>query len=407
MTPFAHPTEATPAFAQDRLAAYLPKAGRAYAAGRNYDLGPGAHSKVSGLSPWLRHRLLLETDVLGAALGRHGFAASEKFVQEVFWRAYFKGWLEHRPEVWRRYRADLVAQLGLLEKDQSLAVRYEEATQGKTGIECFDAWVQELLHTHYLHNHARMWFASIWIFTLKLPWVLGADFFFRHLLDGDPASNTCSWRWVGGLHTAGKTYLARPANIEDYTQGRFQPEGQLAPNAIPLEEPDLGPRVPPTFDVPDLAGQRTGLLITAEDCAAHQLEASVRPDALFAWKEPVRRSLLPTAKAVDDFGLKAVDSAAEAASAHFGQPCDQPGSGETASEALGRWAQEHGLDCVITLRMPLGPVRRAVLAAVSEHDLPLVEITRGYDQAVWPNCRAGFFGLKKKIPSIIAELGLT
>ena len=176
MTPFSHPTEATPAFAQDRLAAYLPKAGRAYAAGRNYDLGPGAHSKVSGLSPWLRHRLLLETDVLGAALGRHGFAASEKFVQEVFWRAYFKGWLEHRPEVWRRYRADLVAQLGLLEKDQSLAVRYEEATQGKTGIECFDAWVQELLHTHYLHNHARMWFASIWIFTLKLPWGSGRGF---------------------------------------------------------------------------------------------------------------------------------------------------------------------------------------------------------------------------------------
>ncbi len=67
--------------------------------------------------------------------------------------------------------------------------------------------------TGYLHNHARMWFASIWIFTLRLPWELGADFFLRHLLDGDPASNTLSWRWVGGMQTMGKTYLARADNI--------------------------------------------------------------------------------------------------------------------------------------------------------------------------------------------------
>jgi deoxyribodipyrimidine photo-lyase len=66
--------------------------------------------------------------------------------------------------------------------------------------------VQELVETGYLHNHARMWFASIWIFTLRLPWELGADFFLRHLLDGDAASNTLSWRWVAGLHTKGKHY---------------------------------------------------------------------------------------------------------------------------------------------------------------------------------------------------------
>ena len=72
-----------------------------------------------------------------------------------------------------------------------------------------------------------MWFASIWIFTLNLPWELGANFFYRNLLDADEASNTLSWRWVAGLHTSGKFYLARQDNIEKYSRtstissGRF------------------------------------------------------------------------------------------------------------------------------------------------------------------------------------------
>jgi deoxyribodipyrimidine photo-lyase len=73
------------------------------------------------------------------------------------------------------------------------------ATFGRTGIACFDQWTGELLETGYLHNHARVWFSSIWIFTLRLPWKLGADFFIRFLNDGDSASNTLSWRWVAGL----------------------------------------------------------------------------------------------------------------------------------------------------------------------------------------------------------------
>ncbi len=85
-----------------------------------------------------------------------------------------------------------------------MRARWEQATTGRTGLACFDAWARELLDVGYLHNPARMWFASLWIFTLELPWALGADFFLRHLLDGDPASNTLSWRWVGGLQTPGK-----------------------------------------------------------------------------------------------------------------------------------------------------------------------------------------------------------
>ncbi|MGD9294497.1 MAG: FAD-binding domain-containing protein, partial [Roseobacter sp.] len=222
--------------ALERLSAFAPNAGRAYAARRNFDLGPGNHVHVSMLSPYLRCRLLTEEEVLQCVLGRHGYAAAEKFVQEVCWRTYWKGWLELRPGIWDACRQDLKRAWNDVQTQSGLRVRWEDACHGSTGIDCFDAWAKELVSTGYLHNHARMWFASIWVFTLRLPWTLGAAFFLRHLLDGDPASNTLSWRWVAGLQTEGKHYLARAENIARYTRGRFNPRGLLDESAAPLSE---------------------------------------------------------------------------------------------------------------------------------------------------------------------------
>ncbi|MFM8676122.1 MAG: FAD-binding domain-containing protein, partial [Burkholderiaceae bacterium] len=193
---------------QTLLNAFIPSMGSHYERSRNVDLGPGEHRSVSQLSPYVRRRLVLESEVIQAALNTHGPVVSEKFIQEVFWRSYFKGWLELRPTVWNQYRCGLAEDLSALETNLALRARVAAAESGRTGLECFDAWVNELVTTGYLHNHARMWFASIWIFTLKLPWRIGADFFYRYLLDGDAASNTLSWRWVAGLHTRGKAYSA-------------------------------------------------------------------------------------------------------------------------------------------------------------------------------------------------------
>tara|TARA_Y100001978_G_scaffold121587_1_gene108474 strand:- start:163 stop:897 length:735 start_codon:yes stop_codon:yes gene_type:complete len=66
-----------------------------------------------------------------------------------------------------------------------------------------------------------MWFASTWIFSLGLPWELGARFFFKYLYDGDAASNLLSWRWIGGLQTKGKKYLFSPQNLKKFSNGRF------------------------------------------------------------------------------------------------------------------------------------------------------------------------------------------
>jgi deoxyribodipyrimidine photo-lyase len=189
---------ATRAHGEALMHAFTPRMGRRYTSGRNTDHGPGGHLAVSTLSPYIRRRLVLEQDVVAAAVSAHGVEGAEKFIQEVIWRGYFKGWLELRPAVWQSYRTGLESDLAAIERDRRLRRDLARAEEGETGLDCFDAWARELVETGYLHNHARMWFASIWIFTFGLPWRLGADFFLRHLLDGDPASNTLGVALGGG-----------------------------------------------------------------------------------------------------------------------------------------------------------------------------------------------------------------
>ena len=167
---------ATRAEGEKKLASFAPRMGRRYANGRNTDHGAGRHTAVSVLSPYIRRRLVLEADAVAAALAAHGPENAEKFVQEVIWRSYFKGWLERRPQVWASYTDGVQADLLALDRDRRLRRDVNHAMDGQTGLACFDAWAEELVDTGYLHNHARMWFASIWIFTLGLPWRLGAEY---------------------------------------------------------------------------------------------------------------------------------------------------------------------------------------------------------------------------------------
>ena len=185
---------------------------------RNFDFGPEKRSNISCLSPYITHGIINEQEVIQKALSKFSFSKNEKFIQEVLWRTYWKGWLELRPNVWTDYLAELNQIKNEFQNNQN----YLSAIDGKTDIECFNAWVNELKDNNYLHNHTRMWFASIWIFTLELPWQLGAEFFMQHLYDGDAASNTLGWRWVAGVQTQGKHYLASEWNIKKFTNNRFQ-----------------------------------------------------------------------------------------------------------------------------------------------------------------------------------------
>ena len=185
---------------------------------RNFDFGPNKRSNTSCLSPYITHGVINEKEVIRKSLDKFSFSKNEKFIQEVLWRTYWKGWMELRSGVWDDYLIDLKR----IKEEFRDNGDYLNAIEGKTKIECFNEWVNELKTYNYLHNHTRMWFASIWIFTLELPWQLGAEFFMQHLYDGDAASNTLGWRWVAGIQTQGKHYLASEWNIKKFTNNRFE-----------------------------------------------------------------------------------------------------------------------------------------------------------------------------------------
>jgi deoxyribodipyrimidine photo-lyase len=385
---------------------FLPRAGGAYARDRDHDLG--AHrDNVSGLSPYLRHRLVTEREVVAAVLGRHSLGAAEKFVQEVFWRTYWKGWLEQNPEVWRRYRRD-VAELA----DGDLPAGYAEAVAGRSGIEALDAWVRELVDTGYLHNHTRMWFASIWVFTLRLPWQLGADFFLRHLLDGDAASNTLSWRWVAGLQTTGKTYLATTENIARFTDGRFSPTG-LAETARPLAEDPLPPRSPIGSDelVGAIAG-RVGLLVHEEDLEAESLLAE-RPGlageivATAVSGDARQRSPWGASDVVTAFTAGALDDAARRARDVDGRAARL--LTDTRPATVVNWAASERLDTVVVPYAPIGPVHERLAAlgpVLASEGVGLATVRRRWDGEAWPHASRGFFPFRERIPSLVRQLGV-
>ncbi|TWX38884.1 DNA photolyase [Frigoribacterium sp. ACAM 257] len=388
----------------DALDDFVPRAGGAYARDRNHDLGP-SRSNVSGLSPYLRHRLLTEQEVVAAVLEDHTPGAAEKFVQEVFWRTYWKGWLEQNEEVWRRYRLEVRDLLA-----GELPDGYEAAVAGRTGIDAMDAWVRELVDTGYLHNHTRMWFASIWVFTLGLPWQLGADFFYRHLLDGDAASNTLSWRWVAGLQTKGKTYLATASNISRFTDGRFSPGG-LADTARALDEEPLPPRTPlEPDDVVGSVGDRAGLLLHEEDLEARSLLAE-RPGLLgevaatAVHGDPGQRSPDGASSVVEAFTSGALADAAERTRDASGRAAQTLADAEPG--CVVGWALSEELDTVVVPYAPVGPVHERLAQlrpALGAEGISLVTVRRRWDAVAWPHASRGFFPFREKIPGLVRQL---
>ncbi len=401
--PCAFPPSRTDALL--RLKGFLPRAGRDYAALRNYDLPQDGHPHVSVLSPYLRHRILTEPDVLQAVLARHAATTAEKFIQEVCWRTYWKGWLELRPTVWADYRRDLDRALSITAGDPELAQRLHAAEAGETDIAAFNDWARELVSTGYMHNHARMWFASIWIFTLRLPWEIGADFFLRHLLDGDPASNTLSWRWVAGLQTQGKHYLARSSNIAKFTKGRHNPEWRLNTQAAPLNgPPPPARRAAPLGDTVDPA-ERSVLLVTEEDLSPgfclRPLTAPVLGHAALTSVEG--RSPRPVAAHVAAFTDAALRDSLDRHADRIGPQ----GPLTTEIAAIVDWARGTGATQIVTPYAPVGPTAsklRALKKALAPFGIALVQPLRDWDRAAWPQATHGFFRFKKEIPALLDGL---
>ena len=390
-----------------RLKEFAPLAGEIYSNKRNFDFSSIEKNSVSALSPWIKHRLITEEEVIIEILKYHNQHSAMKFIQEVFWRGYFKGWLEQHPTVWSHHNDKLIKEYAKLENNRFVKESYMSAVNGETGIECFDFWCEQLKSTGYLHNHVRMWFASIWVFTLKLPMELGADFFMLHLIDADAASNTLSWRWVSGLHTKGKAYAARASNIEKFTNGQFNPSGQLVENIEPLIENIDHPLV----SLPQLhqsIEKDAILLLTEEDCSpetsltGNNLEVEILP----LYLDKKYPQWIKPSKSVRSFSNTAIQNTCQ----RLGKPNAEERNNTNWTDTILETSDRIGTKNIIIPKVPVGAVEsklRKTKKTLAEHDIYINEHYKNYDMHTWQYASKGFFKLKKQIPNILHQLGLS
>ncbi len=393
---------ATRAEALEQWRLFLPKIGR-YAAVRNQVMV--GHGNVSQLSPAVRCRLITEDELVADSLGRYRFASVEKWLQEVCWRRYWKGWLELRPGAWHDWRGRVE---GWMEKEDAVSRRAEKVMAGRSGVAVMDGFARELVETGYLHNHARMWWASFWVHVERLPWELGAAFFFRHLLDADAASNTLSWRWVAGLQTPGKTYLVRRSNLEkcmdeipDATGLERLEDGRIEAwqghetadlTVMPVESGQGHEQV---------KGRRVGLWLHEEDLSVEFSAelAELKPVAVAAWWAELGGELLGASDLRRAHRARAMADAASRAAAHYGV---EVAEGEVDDLAVGlvEWVRREKVEVLVAMRPCvglLGDTVGRIEQAMKELGVEVLWQRRASDERLWPLAKRGFFPFWEKL----------
>ncbi len=379
---------------------------REYASRRNYV--EEGHRNVSRLGAALRHRLLTEDEVIRDTLAWSSFESTEKWLQEVCWRRYWKGWMEMRPQVWSSWRRRVVELRQTL--PPAVLQRAEDVAAGNSGVGCMDTLARELVDTGYLHNHARMWWASFWIHAEGMPWELGADFFFRHLHDADPASNTLSWRWVAGLQTPGKNYLVRLSNLEKFAHAGLLSDlrgvSRIADGGVKpsCQEDYADTTKQPLPDFPEALEEshgRRGLWLHADDLAPEIGPLSgCTPVAVAAFtsEQTYRKHHRLADHRIRVLRTVLADGIARAG-AHYSCPVSLSDVADTASGIVA-WALSHRLGEVVAFVPPVGPVRDVVPSLtrqLAQHRIALTLVRRGSDAHAYRLANAGFFPFWEKM----------
>ena len=373
---------ASRAKAVDQLNNFIEQNLTDYSKLRNFDFGPDNRSNISCLSPYITHGIINELEVINKSLKKFSFVKNEKFIQEVMWRVYWKGWLELRPNVWSDYLIELDKLRDEFKNDQN----YLNVIEGKTNIECFNQWVNELKENNYLHNHTRMWFASIWIFTLELPWQLGAEFFMQHLYDGDTASNTLGWRWVAGVQTQGKHYLASEWNINKFTNNRFQ-NIKLNENASPKISNKSYPLIKRNFNNPQNLEEKN--LLIFENNLSFEItdfqENNFKKIYIISNKNE-NRSIKLCEKLVKFKSLLMKDQ-------------EQRLKDKSIDSEVIDISEVKNIENYYSLYPTVGEN----LDYLNSNNIKMDFLYRNLDQLSWQYCNKGFFNFKNYIPKIISS----
>ena len=373
--------DASRAAAIERLNKFVEENLFEYSRLRNFDYGPTKRQNISCLSPYITHGAISELEIIKKSLSKFSFSKNEKFIQEVLWRTYWKGWLELRPNVWTDYLNELKK---IREEFKDDAV-YKKAIEGNTNIGCFNEWVNELRENNYLHNHARMWFASIWVFTLELPWQLGAEFFMKHLYDGDAAANTLGWRWVAGVQTQGKNYLASEWNIKKFTNNRFS-NIKLNENAPPKTSNKTYSALKPEFNNPRKLEE--GNLLIFENSLSFEISDfnNQKFKKIFLVSNKNENRTIKLSEKLMTFKFQLIEDQKKRLKE------------KSIDSEIIDLSEIHSIN---ETSYGLYPTVGENLDFISRNNLKIEFLYRKLDQFSWQYCNKGFFNFKNYIPKII------
>lgn len=175
----------------------------AYAQTRNY-----LNGNVSRLSPYISRGVISLPYILNRILTRTTVDEAKTLIYELCWREYFqRTWHTHGNKIFTDFK-----------QIQHPVIHHKmirSVSEASTGIDAIDHEIQSLYSTGYLHNHMRMYIASIVTNIGKAHWSYPSKWMYYHLLDGDLASNTLSWQWVAGTSSS-KKYYCNQSNINTY-----------------------------------------------------------------------------------------------------------------------------------------------------------------------------------------------
>lgn len=182
----------------------------AYGKSRNFIDG-----QVTYLSPYISRGVISTKQVLKAVLSK-GYSPYhiEKFIQELAWRDYWQ-------QIWIAKESAIDQDLKHPQPDVQSQGIPVSVVKSQTGIEAIDSAVNAFYKTGYLHNHVRMYIASICTNMAKCHWKQPAQWMYYYLLDGDWASNALSWQWVAGANS-NKKYYANQGNINKFCYSQQQ-----------------------------------------------------------------------------------------------------------------------------------------------------------------------------------------
>lgn len=166
--------------------------------------------EVTRLSPYITRGIISLPLVRERLLARYDPQDCAKLIQELAWREYFQN-------VWWDKGDAIFSDIRFSRDDWRHQGIVTAVADAATGVRVLDRGMQELYETGYMHNHLRMWVASVSCNLAYAHWHTMGKWLYYHLIDGDLASNFLSWQWVAGT-SVNKRYTVNQSLINGCSQ---------------------------------------------------------------------------------------------------------------------------------------------------------------------------------------------